>query len=143
MKRVSIVALQMFADPDDDVNLSYYARGVMDTAITRLGDMIRFRMFQRHDDLAGVDDLVAEIALARRARLRQVAEGALCRRRFTHPRRPTQYDALGYLLSDTCVCLRPAGHDRGCVCEHAIERLVYRVDGDGREHYATRPLGRL
>jgi hypothetical protein len=27
------------------------------------------------------------------------------------------------------------------VCEHNIERVVYRVDEDGREHYATRPLG--
>jgi hypothetical protein len=27
------------------------------------------------------------------------------------------------------------------VCEHGIERRVYRVDDDGREHYATRPLG--
>jgi hypothetical protein len=28
------------------------------------------------------------------------------------------------------------------VCEHDIERRVYRVDDDGREHYATRPLER-
>jgi hypothetical protein len=27
------------------------------------------------------------------------------------------------------------------VCEHDIERRVYRVDADGREHYATRPRG--
>jgi hypothetical protein len=27
------------------------------------------------------------------------------------------------------------------LCRHGIERLVYRVDEDGREHYATRPLG--
>ena len=84
-------------------------------------DMIRFRVLQRRDDLAGADDPVAELALARRALLRQVADGTLCGRRFTHPRRPTQYDALGYLLTDVCTCLRLAGHDRGCVCEHDFE----------------------
>ena len=82
-------------------------------------------MIQPREDLAGIDDLVAELALARRALLRQVAEGTLCGRRFTHPHRPTQYNALGYLLTDTCACLRAAGHDRGC-----------------REHYATRPVAR-
>jgi hypothetical protein len=105
--------------------------------------MIRLRILQRPEDLAGVDDPIAERALARRARLRQLFEGTLCGRRFTHPRLLTQYDALGYLLTDTCACLQPAGHYRGCVCEHAIERVVYRVDDDGREHYATRPLGGL
>jgi len=65
--------------------------------------MIRFRMLQRRADLAGVDDLVAELALARRALLRQVAVGTQCGRRFTHPHLPTQYHALGYLLTDTCV----------------------------------------
>ena len=29
--------------------------------------------------------------------------------------------------------------DVGCPCEHDFERRVYRVDDDGREHYATRP----
>ena len=101
--------------------------------------MIRLRMLQRRDDLAGVDDLGAELALARRALLRQVAEGRLCGRRFTHPRRPTRYDALGYLLTDTCTCLRPAGHDHGCVCEHDLERRVHRIDTNGR---ATRPIAR-
>ena len=95
------------------------------------------------DDLAGVDDLVAELALARRALLRHVADSPSprCERRFTHPRRPTAFNALGYLVTVTCACLRPAGHDCGCWCEHGFERLVYRVDYDGREHYATRPLG--
>src|SRR5262249_51271929 len=51
-----------------------------------------------------------------------------------------QLTALGYLVTDTCVCLRPTGHDCGCWCEHGFQRLVYRVDDDGREHYATRPL---
>ena len=90
--------------------------------------MIRFRMLQRRDDLAGVDDLVAELALGRRALLRQVAEGTVCGRWFTHPHLPTQYDALGYLQTDTCVYLRPAGHDHGCVCEHdfAAPRLSRR-----------------
>jgi hypothetical protein len=45
------------------------------------------------------------------------------------------------ILVHTCPCLRPSGHEEGCVCEHAIERRVYRVDDDGREHYATRPHG--
>jgi hypothetical protein len=27
------------------------------------------------------------------------------------------------------------------LCEHGMERQVYRVDADGREHYVTRPLG--
>jgi len=108
-----------------------------------VSDMIRFRMLQRRDDLSGVDDLAAELALARRARLRQVAAGILCGRRFSHPRQPTLLGALGYPVTEICVCLRPSGHDRGCVCEHDIERLVYRVDDDGREHYATLPLGEL
>jgi len=95
------------------------------------------------DDLGGIDDLVAEVALARRARQRELAEGAFCGRRFTHPRRPTEFDALGHLLVDICVCLRSAGHEHECLCGHGIERLVYRVDEDGREHYATRPLGGL
>ena len=43
----------------------------------------------RDDNLRGVDDFVAEIALARRARQRSLAgtPSSLCRRRFTHPRR--------------------------------------------------------
>jgi hypothetical protein len=95
-------------------------------------------MIQWRDALAGVDDFVAELALARRARQRLAS---LCERHFTHLRRPTQFDALGYLVVETCACLLPRGHDECCVCEHNIERVVYRVDEDGREHYATRPLG--
>jgi len=95
----------------------------------------------RRDDLSGVDDFVAELAFARRALQRHLADCTLCARRFTHPRRPTQFDAPGYLVIDTCACRRPSGHDRGCLCEHDMERRVYRVDPDGREHYATRPLG--
>jgi hypothetical protein len=96
----------------------------------------------RRGDLAGVDDFVAELALAGRARQRDLANApTLCGRRFTHPRQPTQLDSRGYLLIVTCACLRPSGHDDSCVCEHGIERRVYRVDDDGREHYATRPHG--
>src|SRR6185503_21242173 len=95
-------------------------------------------MIQWRDALAGVDDFVAELALARRARQRLAS---LCERHFTHPRRPTQFDALGYLVVETCACLLSCGHDECCVCEHNSERVVYRVDEDGREHYATRPLG--
>jgi len=95
-------------------------------------------MLQRRDDLAGIDDFAADLALARRARQRLAA---VCGRLFTHLRRPTQFDALGYLLVDTCACILPRGHDDGCVCEHKIERRVYRIDDDGREHYTTRPLG--
>jgi len=97
-------------------------------------------VIQRRDDLAGVDDFAAELALARRARQRPAS---LCGRHFTHPCRPTQFDALGYLVVETCACLLPRGPDECCVCEHNIERVVYRVDDDGREHYATRPLGHL
>jgi hypothetical protein len=38
------------------------------------------------------------------------APSLLCGRRFTHPRRPTQFDALGYLVADTCVFILPTGH---------------------------------
>jgi hypothetical protein len=55
------------------------------------------------DDLTGIDDLVAEVALARRARQRELAKGAFCGRRFTHPRWPTEFDVLGYLVVDICV----------------------------------------
>ena len=94
------------------------------------------------DDLHGVDDLIAEIALARRALQRRVANELtlLCRRRFTHPHRPTQFDELGYVVNDICACVRAVGHDHGCWCEHGIERVVYWVDLRGREHYVTRPL---
>ena len=80
-------------------------------------------MIGRRDDLAGVDDLVAEIALTRRARQRQLADAPnpLCWRRFTHPRWPTQLNSSGYLVVETCACLRLSAHDGGCVCEHNIE----------------------
>jgi hypothetical protein len=41
---------------------------------------------------------------------------------------------------ETCACALPIGHGGGCVCGHNIELRVYRVDADGREHYATRPV---
>ena len=111
-------------------------------------DLVRNRwakvmIWRRNDNLRGADDWIAEIALAKRVFQRHLVgvPSSLCGRRFTHPRRPTQYDSLGYLVIDTCACLRPSGHDRGCLCEHDIERIVHRVDHAGREHYATRPLG--
>ena len=99
-------------------------------------------MILRHDDnLRGADDFVAEVALARRARQRYLVNSpSLCGRRFAHLRQPPQLDSRGYLLIVACACHRPSGHDEGCACEHSIERCVYRVDDDGREHYATRPL---
>ena len=49
-------------------------------------------MILRNDDaLRGIDDFVAEVALARRA-----------------------LDDRGYLLIVTCACRRPSGHDEGC-----------------------------
>jgi hypothetical protein len=120
----------------------------------------RTGMTARRDDLTGLDDFIAESALARRALLRHLADEAscvrshpglahgpasataawVCGRCFEHPRRPTEFDALGYLLVDTCACIRASGHDHGCWCEHGMQRVVYRVDDDGREHYATLPL---
>ncbi len=95
-------------------------------------------LWRRGDNLRGADDWIAEIALARRALQRQLADELtlLCRRRFTHPRWPAQRDANGYLVIETCVCALPVDHGGG----HNIERRVYRVDADGREHYATRPV---
>jgi hypothetical protein len=101
-------------------------------------------MILRSDDnLRGADDWIAEISLARRARQRRLtsAPWSACGRRFMHPRQPEQFDARGCLVVDTCRCLLLSDHDEGCVCEHNIERRVYRIDDDGREHYATRPLG--
>jgi hypothetical protein len=97
---------------------------------------------RQYDPIHGVDDFVAEIALARRARQRRLAQASdtLCLRRFTHLHEPRRYDARGFLVVDTCECLLQTGHHDGCVCVHDIERRVYRVDADGREHYATRPL---
>jgi hypothetical protein len=94
------------------------------------------------DNVRGTDDWIAERALTQRALLRELADEPIvrCGRRLNHPRRPTQFGPRGYFVTDTCACLRPSGHDRGCWCEHDIECLVYRVDDDGREHYATRPL---
>jgi hypothetical protein len=92
-----------------------------------------------NDSLHGIDDFVAEIALARRERERRLATPS-CRRRFTHPRQPTQFDARGFLAVETCECRLPTNHDGGCVCAHDIECRVYRVDADGRQHYSTRPV---
>ena len=101
------------------------------------------KIFGQREDVAGLDDFVAEIALAKRERRRRLTDtpGSFCGRRFTHPRQPTQFDERGYLVVETCKCTLLSDHDDGCVCGHDIERWVYRVDADGREHYATRPLG--
>ena len=91
-------------------------------------------------DISGIDDFIAQLALTRRARLRHMAdEASRCGRGFAHPRRPAEIGALSPAI-DTCACLRASGHDHGCLCAHAIERVVYRVDDDGREHYATLPI---
>ena len=103
-----------------------------------MGEGEEENMILRRDDLRGVDDLIAELALTRRARQRHLASapGSRCGRRIVHRREPTQFDARQI---DTCDCLLPTGHDDGCLCEHEIECRVYRVDADGREHYSTRP----
>jgi hypothetical protein len=98
-------------------------------------------ILRRDADITGADDYVAELALERRARRQRLGgtPGSQCRRRFTHPRQPTQFDERGFLVVVTCECLLVTDHDGGCVCGHNIERRVYRVDDDGREHYTTRP----
>lgn len=100
------------------------------------------RISQRPDDLAGVDDFLAEHAFARRALQRHLASApsTQCRRRFIHPREPLRFDTRRFIVIDACRCLLSMGHDDGCFCEHKIECRVYRVDAGGREHYATRPL---
>jgi hypothetical protein len=94
------------------------------------------------DDIPGIDDFLAKQGLARRALLGHLVEGpdvpasARCGRRFVHPRQATEVDVV-----DTCACIQASGHGDVCLCEHGMERHVYRVDDDGREHYVTRPLG--
>jgi hypothetical protein len=68
-------------------------------------------ILRRDDTLRGADDFVGELALARRARRRYLANAParLCGRRFTHPRWPIQLDSRGYLLIVTYACLRPSG----------------------------------
>jgi hypothetical protein len=77
-------------------------------------------MTARRDDLAGLDDFIAEHALARRALLRHLADGILCGRQITHLRRPSGLDAFDYPAVNTCTCIRAAGHNHGCWCEHDI-----------------------
>jgi len=104
-----------------------------------VGEEDEENMIHRRNDVAGIDDFIAELAFARRALQSHLADCTLCGRRFTHPRCPTQFDALGYLVTDTCACLRPSGHDLGCLCQHDIERVAYWADLRGREHNVTRP----
>jgi len=84
--------------------------------------------------------VIAVTALARRALLRQLVGESppACGRRFMQPRRLAEVDAFGPVI-ETCACLRPREHDFSCLCAHGMERVVYRVDDDGREHYATLP----
>jgi hypothetical protein len=93
------------------------------------------------DDIPGIDDVLAKQGLARRLLLSQLVDEPLlaCGRRFTHPHRLADIDALSP-ATETCGCLRPRGHAHVCLCEHGMQRVVYRVDDDGREHYATLPL---
>ena len=88
--------------------------------------------------IPGIDDVVAELALAQRARLRALNErpSSPCGRRLRHLREPVRPD----LEIETCTCLLTSDHDGGCVCQHGIERRVCRVGSDERERYATRPL---
>jgi len=76
----------------------------------------------RRDDLAGIDDFIAEHALARRALLRHLADDTLCGRQITHPCRPSGLEAFDYPAVNTCTCIRAAGHNHGCWCEHDIYR---------------------
>jgi len=93
------------------------------------------------DDIAGIDDVIAQQALVRRAQLRQLVgeSSPACGRRFMHPRRPAEVDAFGPVI-DTCACLRASGHEHDCLCAHGFERVVYRVDDDGFERDVTLPL---
>jgi hypothetical protein len=92
------------------------------------------KFFWQRDDLAGVDDPLAEEALARRARQRQGAAASWwCRRRFRHPREAIQFTEPQFLFVDTCACVLPTDHDGDCLCEHGIEGRA--------EHDATCPLG--
>ena len=106
-----------------DVNTSEYL------AINRSGAVI-WRALERGATPAELADrLVAGFDVDRNVAVRDV-EGFLA-----------TLDARGFLVVDTCECVLLSDHDDGCVCGHDIERRVYRVDDDGREHYATRPLG--
>ena len=49
-------------------------------------------------------------------------------------------DKRRFFVINTGKCFMPMGHYDGCLCEHGIECRVYRVEADGREHYATRPV---
>jgi len=75
------------------------------------------------NDLSGVDDVVAELAFAKRAPRRYLADCVRSARRFTYPRRSTRYDALGYLVVDSCACIRPSGHD-GWMLVHPWHRAT-------------------
>jgi len=66
------------------------------------------KFFWQRDDLAGVDDAIAEQALAKRAQLRQGAPSNWwCRRRFRHPRVAIQFEERQF-LTDGQVRVRPA-----------------------------------
>src|SRR5438128_11674596 len=65
-------------------------------------------ILRRDDTLRGADDFVGELALARRARRRYLANAPapLCGRRFTHPRWPIQLDTR--VPPDRYLCMPPA-----------------------------------
>jgi hypothetical protein len=97
----------------------------------------------RPDDLTGADDLIAELALARRALLRHLADLPSLRWASVHTPTPTDRVRCTQMPRHRYLRVPTAGHDRGCWCEHGFERLVYRIDDNWREHCATRPLGGL
>jgi hypothetical protein len=92
------------------------------------------KFFWHRDDLAGIDDPIAEQALAKRAQLGQgAAPNWWCWRRFSHPREAIQFNERQFLADDTCACVLPTDHDGDCLCEHGI--------GGRAEHYVTLALG--
>jgi hypothetical protein len=72
------------------------------------------------DNIPGIDDCIAGHSLPRRALLGHLADGTLCGRQITHSCRPSESDAFDCPAVNTCTCIRAAGHNHGCWCEHDI-----------------------